>query len=178
MTFRIAIAGPAGAGKTTLAQALADELYLRLIPESIRIVAHNMKLKGIRYLTYDTRLMLQSAALSAQIEREDAAGSFVTDRATLDYLFYHEQMELGALEHAHAMAFDRLTVYTHLFIVPSPSQFHDDGFRLRRPDADIIPFLHFLGPSEAQNVHQLQTDGVENRLAECLRIIRGEKCND
>ena len=175
MTFRIAIAGPAGAGKTTLAQALANELRLTLIPESIRVMASLMGLSQIRKLSKDLRLALQIGALATQIERENVANWFVSDRHPLDYLFYHEQMEVGALDHARAMVFLRCMVYTHIFIVPSPSQFHDDGFRLETPDAQIIPWLHKYGPREARTVHQLATDGVENRLAECLRIIRGEK---
>jgi len=173
-TYRIAISGPAGAGKTTLAKALAEELGLPLIPESIRVIANNMILSQIRKLSKDTRLALQIGALATQIERENASVYFVSDRATLDYLFYHEQMEAGALYHARNMAFNRCRGYTHLFILPAPEQRQDDGFRLQTPDADIIPFLHRLGPTNAQNnVHQLQTDGVENRVAECLRIIRG-----
>ena len=172
--YRIAIAGPAGAGKTTLAQALANELRLTLIPESIRVMASLMGLSQIRKLSGATRLMLQSGALAMQIERENVEGYFVSDRSTLDYLWYHQKFMIGAIDHARWMVFNRCRGYTHLFIVPAPEQRQDDGFRLQTPDADIVPFLHRLGPTNAQNnVHQLTTDGVENRLAECLRIIRG-----
>jgi hypothetical protein len=179
--MRIAIAGPAGTGKTTLARLLADALGVHLIPESIRVMAEEMMIDDLNGLSKIHRAQLQAAAAAWQIAQERHHPSFVSDRSREDYEWYSSELLDTPPAYAEAGPIRLLCAgqeeYTMLFIMPPVAVAESDGFRLDRfDDSKLTSYLKECSFLTAANHHVIQSDGPVARLAECLKVLGVDQC--
>lgn len=82
--IRIGVSGPGGTGKTTLAMRLSSEFGLPLVAEGVREWLLAERAAGPWRLTAEDQLRLQRHAVSYKMSQERLAGSFVSDRTTVD----------------------------------------------------------------------------------------------
>ena len=128
--MRIAFAGTHGAGKTTLARALAEKLDLPLITDRARSAAQELGIAHAGELREDRRkaMLFQYAVLVRQLAEEARhPAGFVSDRSTLDFLAYWQAYGLPANP-----AYEKLCLgnrYRLLVYVPAEFPPEEDGFR-------------------------------------------------
>lgn len=142
---RIALIGPGGSGKTTLATALSDRLGLPLIDETFRTARRAVERSNVP--ESERPRLEQEIGLTHQIrmESQHRATGFVSDRSIYDYMIYSDLRGLTwpAADPQHSQALSRMAQrwwrevggYTLVVYVPpwSDAPPEDDGFRFIEP---------------------------------------------
>lgn len=136
--MKIGMAGSHSNGKTSQLAALAHTLGLPALSEVVRLVAAE---KGIANVAeVPDRAAFQWEVIKRQIEGEEAAGSFVSDRTTVDNCAYFlryvapdlpdQDVDLYiALAKGHAETYDHIIYFPILW-----EEVEDDGFRGTNPE--------------------------------------------
>ena len=134
---RIIVTGASGVGKTTLVEMLAPLLSLSVIPELGRKLCQELGYKRIGDIPDQEDF--KRKVLKAQIEAEDAAGSFISDRSTVDCWVLWQRWNI-----CQAMTYDteayyqqsrrQAERYTHIIYIPPMFPPVEDGFRWTEPD--------------------------------------------
>jgi len=129
--LRIALTGSHGAGKTTLARALAEKLDKTLIADRARSAALETGVNHVRELREDRQkaMLFQYAVLVRQLAEEARRPltGFVSDRSTLDFLAYWQAYGLP-----ENPAYEKVCLnnrYDLLVYVPAEFPPEEDGFR-------------------------------------------------
>lgn len=86
--MKIALAGTAGTGKSTLATEISNRFNTPLIPEYAREVAEEMGLNSPRDLPPNKALEFQSMILDRKVQAHEEYEHFIEDRSTADSLAY------------------------------------------------------------------------------------------
>lgn len=138
--IKIAFCGRGGTGKTTLAHQLSHRLGLPIISECIRTTTAEVGYGGVRALTRDQRIVVQTLAFDKQLAMEAAyaRSGFVSDRSVFDYIAYTQEL-IPEFDTAFMQRMVAGTApYTVLFHVPPHgSGLEDDGFRFNPAFADV-----------------------------------------
>lgn len=135
--FKIAVTGTGGSGKTTLAQSLAADLNLELIPELARVVCREQGYEYPGDISNQEEFKFQ--LLERQIKEEAAYQSFVADRCVIDSWVHWQRWNLGSAmsydsERFYNIAHEHSRNYTHIIYVPPLFAPQEDGFRWTDPD--------------------------------------------
>lgn len=182
MTWRIALSGSAGTGKTTLAQLLARRLDLPLIPEAMR--AH-LEAGGARL---DDLPPAEAATILASFRQdlenqERELGAFVADNGALDLEAYTRWYRCGSGSRPGLVA----GRYDAVVLLPAGLlPYVQDG--IRRDDAEeeirfqgLLESMAAVSPLQSvllRPPHQLRTpearaDWVIAQLSDTGRGLRG-----
>ncbi|MGH2807060.1 MAG: AAA family ATPase [Actinomycetota bacterium] len=152
MERRIAIVGSFSSGKTTLAEALARNLELPLLPE----VAREIVELGFK-LDKDATPETEALIFMRQYNNELSADEFVGDRSLIDVMAYagwvldnqEWRKEMLLWDECVKLAERRLrTSYSHVFYLPIEFPIVLDGLRPDDPDFQrdiderILKLLH------------------------------------
>lgn len=177
---RIALAGSAGTGKTTLARALAQRLEVPYVPEGMRariergLELHTLDLAELGDLVIE--LWEEQRQLERQAVRE--AGGFVADRSPVDFFAFWLLYRCGPRVRTEAFHRDTLRDVGHLDrIVVLPwgvLPLIDDGVRTPDPwrQRHYQALLEGLLLRETARAQLLWLDGaltVEERVDTVLR---------
>jgi nicotinamide riboside kinase len=167
---RIAIAGSFSTGKTTLAEALARDLGLPLLPE----VAREIVELGFK-LDKDATPSTEALIFLKQLNNEMSEPEFVGDRSLIDCMAYAGwvldnqpyQKEMALWEECERLAERRLrTNYSHVFYLPIEFPIVLDGLRPDDPAFQKEIDERIVGLLSAHGVtYQTVTGSVEERLA-------------
>lgn len=122
--MKIAITGSHGTGKTTLAQALAEELDMHLIPEAAREIMEKWQVEPWN-LDDPTKTAFQEEVLDIQIKREQQAESFISDRTVFDSLAYSKM--LASYEQLSELAVAHVAVSPYDLVIRLPIVFEIDN---------------------------------------------------
>jgi nicotinamide riboside kinase len=175
---RIAIVGSFSTGKTTLAEALARELDLPLLPE----VAREIVELGFK-LDKDATPETEALILLKQFNNEMSTPEFVGDRSLIDCMAYAGwvlanqpyKKEMALWEECERLAERRLrTNYSHVFYLPIEFPIVLDGLRPDDPafqkeiDERIIELL-----ATHSVRYETITGTVDERLAHIHRHLDG-----
>lgn len=125
--FKVGIAGCAGTGKTSLAEALSKKLGIALL-KSREITEDIMRRDGYSYVSgiqierFLANSGRQNEILRRTLEQQTVTRGFVTDRTVVDLAAYvvcemHDKDEV-AVRRILATCRKRVTDYTHLFMCP------------------------------------------------------------
>src|ERR687895_1690914 len=135
---RIAIVGSFSTGKTTLAEALARDLELPLLPETAReVVELGFKLDKDATPETETLIFLK------QFNNEISTPEFVGDRSLIDVMAYAgwvldnqpRRKESALWEECERLAERNLrTNYSHVFYLPIEFPIVPDGLRPMDPE--------------------------------------------
>lgn len=139
MSFRIAIVGAQGTGKTTLAEALAKEVGLPLIREGARELSELMEVQSPDQLGPILAQFLQQAILTRQIVLENYFGDFISDRSTVDCYAYWQKLFGGLVSLELTNLYERLArvharQYQLIAFCPIEFPLEDDSFRYLNVD--------------------------------------------
>lgn len=170
MTYRrIAIVGSFSTGKTTLAEALAQEMDLPLLPEVAREIAS----LGFQ-LDKDATPATEALIFLKQYNNELGTEEFVGDRSLIDVMAYagwvldnrERTREMYLWDECVRLAERRLrTSYSHIFYLPIEFPIVLDGLRPDDPgfQKDIdTRVLRLLASHDLD--HETVTGTVEERL--------------
>jgi nicotinamide riboside kinase len=134
--MRIAISGSHGVGKTTLVDAMGEQLDLPKINEVVRMVAKNMGFghcEDIRNSDQDVIRLFQQKVFYTQLIAESSSG-FLSDRSIFDIVAYMELygLPVSMIEEYTEFAIRRSNNYDMIIYCPIPKGAGavDDGFRL------------------------------------------------
>jgi nicotinamide riboside kinase len=173
---RIAIVGSFSTGKTTLAEVLARDLDLPLLPE----VAREIVELGFK-LDKDATPETEALIFLKQLNNETASPEFVGDRSLIDCMAYADwvldnqpyKKEMALWDECVRLAERRLrTNYSHVFYLPIEFPIVLDGLRPDDPafqkeiDERIVGLLTTHGVT-----YETVTGSVEERLAEIKRSL-------
>ena len=134
---RIIITGASGVGKTTLVEALAPLLSLKIIPELGREICHQMGYQKIGDIP--DQEAFKRAVLDAQVNQEEALQQFISDRSAIDCWVLWQRWNLCAAmtydsESYYEKAREQSQKYTHILYVQPVFPIAEDGFRWTEPD--------------------------------------------
>jgi nicotinamide riboside kinase len=175
--LRIVLVGAQGTGKTTLAERLARELSLPLIPESSREVARKNGIDHLSQLSVDGFAKFYKLCIESQLEHESRHHSFVSDRCTLDGAVYWLKWlscvrSPEETEQYVNLARGNMINYHYVFYLPIEFPPPMDGFRSThqgyQQDIDSC-FLRIL-QDWGVTYHQLM-GGVKERLNTALKLL-------
>jgi len=121
--YKIGICGAHGTGKSTLLEALNQELKLPVIKRTMRTLWENFGIENFEKIPPDIRANFQKYALLNQIDREDNEGKngFISDRTVLDNLAYtklNADMSQSDFRIYERLVKERLKNYTHFIYLP------------------------------------------------------------
>jgi nicotinamide riboside kinase len=166
---RIAIVGSFSTGKTTLAEILARDLDLPLLPEVAREVV-NLGFKLDKDATPETETLI----FMRQYNNELSTDEFVGDRSLIDVMAYagwvlenqERRKEFALWDECERLAERRLrTNYSHVFYLPVEFPIVLDGLRPDDPDfqREIDERIVRLLRTHAVR-YETVTGGVEERM--------------
>lgn len=175
---RIAIVGSFSTGKTTIAEILARDLGLPLLPEVAREIVE-MGFKLDKDATPETEALI----FLKQLNNELSAAEFVGDRSLIDSMAYAGwvldnqpyRKEMALWQECERLAERRLrTNYSHVFYLPIEFPIVLDGLRPDDPafqkeiDERIVELMttHSVGYDKI-------TGSVEERLAQIRAHLDG-----
>lgn len=164
-----------------MAKCLSQELNLPLIKEQARLSLEKLKLPHLDIIKNDNGLFstFQQDILRRQIneERKYQDIGFVSDRSSCDNVIYYliNTKDCEIIKDTYKILGLNNYKYNYdlVFYIPIMFNLIDDGVRNREieyqylVDKEIKKYLHYN-----PNVFQVTTDSVENRVRECLKIIR------
>jgi deoxyadenosine/deoxycytidine kinase len=121
--YKIGICGAHGTGKSTLLEALNQELKLPVIKRTMRTLWEKFGIDNFEKIPADIRANFQKYALLNQIDREDNEGQdgFISDRTVLDNLAYtklNADMSQSDFRIYERLVKERLKNYTHFIYLP------------------------------------------------------------
>ena len=182
MERRIAIVGSLSTGKTTLAEILARQLDLPLLPETAREVVQ-LGFKLDKDATPETETLI----FMKQYNNELSTREFVGDRSLIDVMAYAgwvldnqpHRKEMALWEECKRLAERGLrTSYSHVFYLPIEFPIVLDGLRPDDPgfqkeiDERIMALLH------AHDIEYRTLSGsVQERLEQILAILAETDAN-
>ena len=174
---RIAIVGSFSTGKTTLAESLARELDLPLLPE----VAREIVELGFK-LDKDATPETEALIFLKQLNNETSEPEFVGDRSLIDCMAYAGwvldnqpyKKEMALWEECEKLAERRLrTNYSHVFYLPIEFPIVLDGLRPDDPAFQKEIDDRILGLMSTHGVRYEAISGsVEERLAQIHEQLR------
>jgi DNA polymerase III delta prime subunit len=170
---RIILTGASGVGKTSLARALAPELFLEVIPELGRELCQAMGYKRIGDIP--DQEAFKRRVLDEQIKLEDAMTSFISDRSTIDLWVLWQRWNICTAmtydtEGFYELARRQSEKYSHIIYIPPMFAPEEDGFRWtdadyqRQIDRIIRSTLYEWGLLE--RTYTVKTEGIDNRVDE------------
>lgn len=177
-SIKLTVTGASGAGKTTLAGRLAEELGLPLIPEIARIHCAELGYERIGEIPDQENFKRQ--VLERQIEAEAAHESFVADRSVLDtWVLWQRWNICSAMTYDTEAIYNRVaahaTLYTRIIYLPPSFPAEEDGFRWTEPDyikqIDRIFRMTFFDLRMQDRVLTLQSNTIEERLDEAKKLL-------
>ncbi len=186
LSHRIALIGPGGSGKTTLAGLLAKELGLPLITEQFREarqVALEAPEKDRPTLEQRVGLMTleQRVGLIMQIKAESdrTTRGFVSDRSIYDYMIYSHLRGVNGdyLSDLIERWWRYVGGYSQVFYVPpwSADPPEDDGERYTDPEfvmREREAFVEMVTRSGNCDLWSLCATTPERRLSEAMSAIQ------
>ena len=178
MDKRIAIVGSFSTGKTTLAELLASELSLPLLPETAREVVE----LGFK-LDKDATPETESLIFLKQFNNEISNRSFVGDRSLIDVMAYAgwvldnqpRRKEMALWDECKKLATRQLRGnYTHVFYLPIEFPIVLDGLRPDDPafQAEIDERLLSLLRSHDID-HETVKGSIEERMEQITARVNG-----
>lgn len=134
---RIIVTGASGVGKTTLVEMLAPLLSLSVIPELGRKICQDLGYQKIGNIPDQEGF--KRKVLAAQIEAEEKAGSFISDRSTIDCWALWQRWNICQAmtfdtESYYEQARDQSKTYTHIIYIAPMFAPVEDGFRWTETD--------------------------------------------
>lgn len=144
---RVAISGPSGTGKTTLAMALAGATGLPLVGEGVREWCAGRGVARPADLPPEQARQMQEDLLAARIDRERALpAGFVADRASMDHACYallavgrDAAMSDWAMEYVARCLCHGREMYDLIVVTRPGSRFlEDDGVRTALPARQVL----------------------------------------
>ncbi|MGH2704268.1 MAG: AAA family ATPase [Actinomycetota bacterium] len=174
---RIAIVGSFSTGKTMLAEALARQLELPLLPETAReVVSLGFKLDKDATPETETLIFLK------QYNNEISTPEFVGDRSLVDALAYAEwvlahkphRKEMALWDECRRLAERRLrSNYSHVFYLPIEFPIVLDGLRPDDPEFQREIDERILGILASHDIPYWTLKGsVAERLAQIHSTLR------
>lgn len=137
--MRIALIGPGGTGKTTLAELFAKKHNYPLIPEFAREVAQELSIPDISKMTPAESNLFQSGIVFRKVAEESKHKKFIADRSLLDgYVYYILHMlRTDCSKYPDVELYKSCLEYTKnnydlLLFIPPFFDHQDDGFRMSR----------------------------------------------
>ncbi len=176
---KIGVCGAHGTGKTTLINALNEELKLPIIKRTMRTLWEKFGIDDFEKIPADIRANFQKYALMNQIDREEEEGrnGFITDRTVLDNLAYtklNADMSQSDFRIYERLVRERLKNYTHFVYLPIEFEVEDEPLRAsvgtREAIAQIIE--EYLLNWFTENDYLPAKGNVEERVAQ-VKIYLG-----
>lgn len=182
--MKLALEGPAGSGKTTLAKALWSRLATiggpSIITESIREAAKLQGITDLSKLKLEERIGLQFHALGIQVHRETEFPAFISDRSTASYCLYFSMLcgPSDATRNYRHLA-RQAPGYDLLIYVPPYSEAmpENDGVRMDANEFVIHERAAFEkwwqrpNHCNSRKFHRLESVTLKDRVAEVLEVI-------
>jgi nicotinamide riboside kinase len=182
-TMRVAFAGSAGIGKTTLMNSVNEYLGYPIVSEGVRSYMKEKKIDDIHALEGAQLMKFQWDILTRKKAMEPQHKQFLADRSSLDnmayglyYLSNDPEFQRGLMDYVTACTVHAASTYDVIFTLPY-GQFpiEDDGVRKPMPAHQlmiqmIIEHAAALG-QPIFLVHQVQGDSVSDRTIEVLDVI-------
>lgn len=183
-TMRIAFAGSAGIGKTTLLKSVNEYLQYPVVSEGVRSYIEEHKITDFHKLNDKQLMKFQLEILNRKRAVEPTYDRFIADRTSLDnmayalyYLSNKEEYQRGLMDYATDCTIHAVQTYDVIFVLPyGMFPIEDDGIRKPMPAHQLM--IHMLiehavalGQGQSFHVHQVQEDTVENRTMEVLNVV-------
>lgn len=179
---RIIVVGASGVGKTTLVEALAPLLHLPVIPELGRKLCLDMGYKRIGDIPQEQQENFKRLVLEAQIERESAAGEWVSDRSSIDcWVLWQRWNICSAMTYDTEAYYEKARAqsahYTHVIYIPPMFAPPEDGFRWTDADyqkeIDRLVRMTLFEWGLLPHTLTMKSKDHEERLRESILFIEG-----
>lgn len=136
-SIKLTITGASGVGKSTLAQLLAKELGIPLIPELARELCLQLGYEQIGNIPDQEGF--KRLVLDKQIETEAAHASFIADRSVIDcWVLWQRWNICQAMTYDTEAVYDKVAThaksYSHILYAPPLFKPVEDKFRWTEPD--------------------------------------------
>lgn len=175
---RIILTGASGVGKTSLAEALAANIGLPIIPELGRDICREMGYQMIGEIPDQEGF--KRKVLEQQITAEDNLPAFISDRSTIDCWVLWQRWNICSAmsydsESYYVRARNQAEKYSHIIYVPPMFPPPEDGFRWtdgdyqRQIDRLVRMTVYEWGLLDKTFV--VQSEGVESRMREVTRWL-------
>lgn len=166
--MRIAIAGAHGVGKTTLSNALKDNLALPILPD----VAVEAFQKGFA-ISEQTPPEVQFWMFSRQLELEKSTKRFIADKCLIDYSVYADIIFAdNRVKELLAEMVRKNIDYSHVLYLPIEIPLEDNGIRSLDPGFQKMVDERYLRKLDDWGIsYDIIRGSKQDRLAAALSII-------
>jgi len=181
MTYRIAVTGVDGTGRTTLAQALSKEFDIPCVEDQTRSRVHSLGYQTIYELPDSVAVRIK--LFNDLVCRHAEMPAFVSDSSVIDWFAQWQRWEWNHVAPAQSEALyqqakESAATYTHVIFLQPSFQPPYDGFRWLEPNhrAQVTRLIRVLiaewGLSDL--TLELATSSAAEAAQQAMAFVRGK----